>query len=510
MITDLFSHKIHSSGNEWPDKLTELAAIFNEFDGKLFDRSALEERLTKISPRASYLISDAASGDRLDVSKFRDEISAYPVYLGLYYLEQSLQGWRVKVSETAKRFLLIEEPDVGSFLRLQLPLFQYPNAMGAAYKTGSNSLRVQANARDKTLYYIQNNIHFSPLRLITQAIKAKSEIEQITIFDALLTYEEIFALANDRRVSCSALPDLQTVKTSLDDYKSGNIAPPNNFERRFHTLKHTEIFELVRGAIKFRNPVNLADRTQLKMQVEAILSIDSQFDVFDGCLNGEDIKTVIQSGAWGHYFDGVRVLPSAIVDILADDMALDSSVKKLVKEEEASSSLNPEVYEFRERGNEPAKATPYNRKKDVADPEARRIKLQRRNLIHKELVEKMDALLRALGATPKENEHIDLFAKIPEDGSFIFEMKSGGKSILEQIRKGLSQLYEYRYRYKDAIQDDEITLCLVLPTEPTAQWLIEYLCEDRGINLCWFEETGDLVWPEKCPGNMNLLSGSPN
>ena len=43
------------------------------------------------------------------------------------------------------------------------------------------------------------------------------------------------------------------------------------------------------------------------------------------------------------------------------------------------------------------------------------------------------------------NEHIDLFAKIPTDGSFIFEMKSGGVSLLDQIRKGLSQLYEYRY-----------------------------------------------------------------
>jgi len=33
MILDLFSHKIHSSGDEWPDKLVEIAAIFNEFVG---------------------------------------------------------------------------------------------------------------------------------------------------------------------------------------------------------------------------------------------------------------------------------------------------------------------------------------------------------------------------------------------------------------------------------------------------------------------------------------------
>lgn len=68
-----------------------------------------------------------------------------------------------------------------------------------------------------------------------------------------------------------------------------------------------------------------------------------------------------------------------------------------------------------------------------------------RNLAHKELVSKMDAWLRRLGAIPKENDHIDLFADVPSDGSFIFEVKSGGENLLDQIRKGLSQLYEYRY-----------------------------------------------------------------
>ena len=94
MILDLFSHKIHSSGDEWPDKLVEIAAIFNEFDGQLFDRNSFENRFQQISPRASYLAKDAATkpltlGGRLDVSKFRDELSAYPAYLGLYYLGPS-------------------------------------------------------------------------------------------------------------------------------------------------------------------------------------------------------------------------------------------------------------------------------------------------------------------------------------------------------------------------------------------------------------------------------------
>lgn len=54
MILDLFSYKTHSSGDEWPEKLAELAAIFGEFDGRLYNRPSFEERLQQISPRASY------------------------------------------------------------------------------------------------------------------------------------------------------------------------------------------------------------------------------------------------------------------------------------------------------------------------------------------------------------------------------------------------------------------------------------------------------------------------
>lgn len=156
-IFDLFSHKIHSSGDEWPEKLAELAAIFAEFDGQIFDRAAFELRLQAISPRASYFASGTkrTAGGRLDVSKFRDEISAYPAYLGLYFLERSPQGWIVRVSETARRFLVREDPDVASFLRLQLPLFQYPNAMGAAYRSGTNRLRLQVNAAQRTLEFVK-------------------------------------------------------------------------------------------------------------------------------------------------------------------------------------------------------------------------------------------------------------------------------------------------------------------------------------------------------------------
>jgi len=138
-ITDLFSHKIHSSGADWPEKLIELAFLFSEFDGQVYDRDEMENRLKQISPRSAFLARDA--------SKFRDEYSAYPAYFGLYHLETSPNGWVVKLSDTAKGLLVREEPDVASFLRLQLLLFQYPNGAGAIYYPGTDRIKVQANAR---------------------------------------------------------------------------------------------------------------------------------------------------------------------------------------------------------------------------------------------------------------------------------------------------------------------------------------------------------------------------
>ena len=507
MIVDLFSHKIHSSGNEWPDKLSELAAIVGEFDGELLDRDEFEERLRKISPRSSYLLSGGGGRVR---SQFRDEISAYPVYLGLYYLEHSPSGWVVKVSETAKRYLLREEPDVASFLRLQLSLFQYPNAMGAVYRRFASKLHIQANARDRALEYIGQGIHLSPLRLIAVALKADAKLRGCSLHRASVTYDEVFGLANTPRVNRQALADLDSVEDALNSIRKGELPVPAKYESRFHILRHTEMFLLNNSAISLRETVNRLDSDQLACQLDAICDIDNQFTGFDDCTSGRDLIDVVASGDWGRYFDGVRILPSHIVQTLTSDVALD---KSMPLEPESEFVETPgaapvtSLYPFRTRGSSPSPHRPYDRSREMADPELTRIKRQRRNLAHKVLIDKMDDWLRTLGAEPKENEHIDLLAHIPDDGSFIFEMKSGGESILDQIRKGLSQLYEYRYRYRNKIGDEGISLCLVLPENPTSlPWVTDYLCEDRKISLCWFDSSDSLEWPDACADKMEILS----
>lgn len=139
------------------------------------------------------------------------------------------------------------------------------------------------------------------------------------------------------------------------------------------------------------------------------------------------------------------------------------------------------------------------RKVIYTDPELTKIRRQRANLSHKVLLEKLHNYLESQGATPFENEHIDLFAELPSKDKYVFEVKSiTVNNLLSQTRKGVSQLYEYRYRYQHVIGYD-VNLFLVYPQEPVViPWLQEYLCTDRHIGIIWFDENDQIQFSENC------------
>ena len=88
------------------------------------------------------------------------------------------------------------------------------------------------------------------------------------------------------------------------------------------------------------------------------------------------------------------------------------------------------------------------------------------------------------------NQFVDAFTRL-KNGPAIFEAKSvTDENELAQIRHGLSQLYEYRYRHnlKGA------TLWLVLSRKPREGWVINYLESDRGVHILWLE-SGALAGP---------------
>lgn len=500
MITDLFSHKIHSSGDEWPEKLIELACVFAEFDGHVYDRASIENRLQSISPRASLVSRDA--------SKFRDEISAYPAYLGLYYLEWRNDTWIFRLSETTKRFLITEEPNVPAFLLLQLLLFQYPNGMGVAYH--KSGLRIQANARDRTLQFIEDNVRICPLRLICKALLADSTLNGVDSLHPRVSKDEILILANDKRTNQSASPSLNSVIKVLQEAREGLLQPPEKYESRFHLLNHTDFIQITGTWVHLRETVSPEDELDLQRKFEAINNYEGEFEGFNGVSTEAELKRVLQGGEWAMYFDGLLTLSAETVRVLTNEALEESATTPTV---EVETDENKAIDYGNIKFNYPLKARDeyqspqivQSRKKAFADPEVTKIKRQRSNLLHKILTQKMDEHLRNLGAIPYENEHIDIYAKIPNDGSYLFEVKSvSSDNLLSQTRKGLSQLYEYRYRYTGEIGEDPV-LCLVYPKAPDEiEWLQEYLCNDRNIAVCWFD--GDtLCYSKYCEEKVKSL-----
>ncbi|MEM9213710.1 MAG: hypothetical protein AAGD25_05125 [Cyanobacteria bacterium P01_F01_bin.150] len=503
-IKDLFSHKIHSSGDDWSDKLIDIATIFSEFDGKPYDRKAIEARLSKISPRASKVARDP--------SKFRDEISAYPAYLGLYRVALKDGIWHIFISETTRRFLVCEEPNVSSFMVLQLTLFQYPNGMGIAYQTNSNNVRIQSNTRDRTLEFVKNNIHLSPLRLICKGIQADSFLRDVSLFNAALSRSEVFILANHPRTNSRANPNLDDVICVLEKSRNGTLFPPQKYESRFHILKHTNLLVSDRDAIRLRRYVSQSDRRQLEAKLNAISAIQTEFRGFDKASSSDDLLDEVRICSWGDYFDGIKTLSAESVEILTNEdpkiytelQGLDISSDNQIEIQKSES-----IYEFKPLKFEESNPQNKKLKKPVyADPEITRIKRQRANLNHKIILEKLYSYLKERGVESTENEHIDLFAQLPSNGEkFIFEVKSTTRdNLLSQSRKGISQLYEYRFRYQHIIGYDVI-LCLVFPNEPTVvSWLQEYMCLDRKIGVIWFDEKNQLCHSLYCRQMMSPLT----
>lgn len=110
-------------------------------------------------------------------------------------------------------------------------------------------------------------------------------------------------------------------------------------------------------------------------------------------------------------------------------------------------------------------------------------KRDRATASHRMLTNMMARKIREAGAVPKRNRLIDLSARL-YGRVYLFEMKSTTEvNTLEQIRRGVSQLYEYRYIHQ--IGDAKLVLVIENPLPGNVMWLIKYLIDDRDIFLVW-------------------------
>lgn len=95
---------------------------------------------------------------------------------------------------------------------------------------------------------------------------------------------------------------------------------------------------------------------------------------------------------------------------------------------------------------------------------------------------------RAQGFEPRYNQQIDLFFRTPHR-TVLAEMKSSRHTNLHaQIRRGISQLFEYEFLFAELLGAD-VTKVLVVEVQPleNRQWIIDYLAH-LGILLVWKNE----------------------
>jgi len=101
---------------------------------------------------------------------------------------------------------------------------------------------------------------------------------------------------------------------------------------------------------------------------------------------------------------------------------------------------------------------------------------------HRDLVNLVAERIRLAGGVPKSNQFIDLATTIDRD--FIFEMKSTTTgNVISQVRKGISQLYEYRYLENKP--DASLVLVVENPLANGESWILDYMETDRNIHLVW-------------------------
>jgi hypothetical protein len=129
-------------------------------------------------------------------------------------------------------------------------------------------------------------------------------------------------------------------------------------------------------------------------------------------------------------------------------------------------------------------------------------KLERSANAHIALVNLVAKRIREYGGIPKSNQLIDLAVNLDKD--YLFEMKSINNSNTKtQVRKGLSQLYEYRYLQN--IPSAKLVLVIEKSLGNDHSWIIDFMENDRDINVIW-DGNDELYGTEKTRRELSFLN----
>lgn len=112
---------------------------------------------------------------------------------------------------------------------------------------------------------------------------------------------------------------------------------------------------------------------------------------------------------------------------------------------------------------------------------------ERASRSHYMLEELIVELAKAQKLSPRYNQNIDIFFKTPS-GAVLVEIKScTDNNFHSQLRKGVSQLFEYRFLYGSLLGPNVAMLLLMECAPPSSKrWLVDYV-RSLGIILAWKE-----------------------
>jgi hypothetical protein len=123
---------------------------------------------------------------------------------------------------------------------------------------------------------------------------------------------------------------------------------------------------------------------------------------------------------------------------------------------------------------------------------------------HRMLTELVASKIRRAGSIPKNNKYIDLSAAIHDD-LYLFEMKSTTDGNAHgQIRRAISQLYEYRY-----LQDAPAAKLVIVIENPPPQekkWIVDYVVKDRKLLIAWDGDRKTLKFPPENGAELAFLA----
>lgn len=512
MIDDLFSHKIHASDLElWKRNLVRQAAIYLELDNRTYNDKQFNIALRLLSPNAARTPS-------------RDIYSIYRSILGIGHIVWNQEEWEFRISETARRYLIGSEPNVEAFCRLQLSLYQRPDGRGQMYHRSGVRLEHQSQNMTRTL--IDSNYRVCPLRLILKIVEAKSSLLGQLQDSIFVTPEEIYTLANYQEIRCLVSAPISLLSEALRKYYTGELPQAPVARKSFSFLEATGLVEVERSSNNLRlysyGDVDLNQRRNL--QIESIKSLPYFFEEFHHCGNNNEVASLIKTGAWANYFDACNTLSEKEVQEIAGEIIISTTFPLSRTSVQSKTSLQPSLLTQPRRIERGSRQNSTQRRQtQTADPVLTQILRERRNAWHDLLVQKMSECLEKVGLEPLETELIDVLAHLDSikriypngfpiqntylDGqylpyfscenseslTFVFEMKSSDKSIIvDQVRKAVSQLYEYRYRYRyyseEPIRENTVLVIVLQQSPDEPSWLKEYLLFDRRIAVCWLRE----------------------